>query len=66
MNLGTIWVRLMEKTRGRKSRATVPLKEAESMRGTKEKEGFKGKKGSKGVKIKVHKGKMVTMCYLRT
>jgi hypothetical protein len=25
MNQGTIWDRLMEKTRGRKSRATVPL-----------------------------------------
>ncbi len=25
MNLGTIWVRFMEKTSGRKSRATVPL-----------------------------------------
>ncbi len=31
MNLGTIWVRFMEKTRGRKSRTIVPLKETQWM-----------------------------------
>jgi hypothetical protein len=33
MNSGTIWVRFVEKTRGQKSRATVPLRMADILDG---------------------------------